>query len=378
MGGIARSKATIVLLHVAVWLILLLSPLMYFDHDSEFSIQRMLTFSVSPLMLVLVFYLNYLWLTPKFFANGKRSTHIIINIALIIVLGIALNRWMELSRSLFEPAVAGMGPPPNGIRGPGPGPEMEPHKNVLNSILFMLRDMFNMALAALIATATCLATRWQQTENARREAEQEKTVAELKNLRSQINPHFLLNTLNNIYALTAIDTARAQKAIEQLSRLLRHVLYDYDGQFTELTKETDFLNDYINLMRIRLSGNVDVKYTTEIPDGCKAMIAPLIFISLVENAFKHGVSTTEYSWIKIDIKADNQYITCEIANSNHPKSQNDRSGHGIGLRQVARRLELTYPNRYTWEKGISSDGKEYYSIIKLNYKTDLYYGNNDS
>lgn len=365
MGGLARSKATIVLLHVAVWLILLLSPMMYFDHDSEFSIQRILTFSVSPLMLIIVFYLNYCWLTPKFFAGGKRSTHIIINIALIIVLGIALNRWMELSRSLFEPAATEMGPPPNGMRGPLPAPELEPQKMVINSFLFMLRDMFNMALAALIATATCLATRWQQTENARIEAEQERTAAELNNLRSQINPHFLLNTLNNIYALTAIDSSRAQKSIEQLSRLLRHILYDYDGQFTELSKEIDFLNDYINLMRIRLSGNVDVEYNTEIPDGCKAMIAPLIFISLVENAFKHGVSTTEHSWIKVHIMADSEHITCEIANSNHPKSQSDRSGHGIGLQQVARRLELTYPNRYTWERGTSSDGKEYYSNIKL-------------
>lgn len=365
MGGIARSKATVILLHAAVWLILLLSPLMYFEHDAEFSIRRILTLSVSPLMLIFMFYINYFWLTPKFFAEGKRSTHIIINIALIIVLGIALNRWMELSRSLFEPAVAGMGPPPNGMRGPLPGPELEPQKMRINSFIFMLKDMFNMALAALIATATCLATRWQQTENARIEAEQERTAAELKNLRSQINPHFLLNTLNNIYALTAIDASRAQKAIEQLSRLLRHVLYDYDGQFTELTKEIDFINDYINLMRIRLSDNVDVEYTTEVPDGCKTMIAPLIFISLVENAFKHGVSTTEHSWVKVKIKTDSQFITCEIANSNHPKSQSDRSGHGIGLQQVARRLELAYPDKHTWERGTTPDGKEYYSNIKL-------------
>jgi LytS/YehU family sensor histidine kinase len=95
------------------------------------------------------------------------------------------------------------------------------------------------------------------------------------------------------------------------------------------------------------------------------MIAPLIFISLIENAFKHGISLTVPSFIHIDMTASDKEITCRIENSNHPKSLEDRSGHGIGLNQVERRLELAYPNHYIWEKGLSDDGKSYLSIIKI-------------
>ena len=94
-------------------------------------------------------------------------------------------------------------------------------------------------------------------------------------------------------------------------------------------------------------------------------VAPLIFISLVENAFKHGVSPTEPSFIHITILADNQQICCDIENSNHPKTSEDNSGHGIGLSQVQRRLDLAYPERYTWTKGVSENGQTYRSVITI-------------
>ena len=117
-------------------------------------------------------------------------------------------------------------------------------------------------------------------------------------------------------------------------------------------------------MKIRLSQNVDVTFVPQIgqPD---AKIAPLIFISLVENAFKHGISPTEKSFVHVNIIAICNEITFSIENSNHPKTNQDRSGHGIGLSQVQRRLDLAYPNRYTWDKGVSADGKVYTSTIRI-------------
>lgn len=355
MDAYMNSKATTYVLHGAVWIILFCTPLMYVNSDNPFNLDRFLFFGMAPALMAVVFYVNYLWLTPKYFANGRHDYHIAINIAMIFVLGIALHYWLELGQSIFD-----------GGRPDGP-PNPQHRRSQYDFIFFILKDMFNMAVAAVIATALCLAQRWQKSENARRAAEQERTKAELRNLRSQMNPHFLLNTLNNIYALTAFDQTRAQTAIEQLSRLLRHMLYENDGQ-VDLKKEVEFLNDYVNLMRIRLTSNVNVNIDVNIPNGCQATIAPMILISLVENAFKHGVSPTEQSYINITINADNDYIECEIVNSNYPKTSSDHSGHGIGLQQVARRLEITYHGKYLWEKGIRDGGKEYFSKIRIDTK----------
>ena len=146
--------------------------------------------------------------------------------------------------------------------------------------------------------------------------------------------------------------------------MLRHILYDYQQPTVPLKDEVEFLQNYVNLMRIRLPQNVDIKFQHAIRTS-QIDIAPMIFISLVENAFKHGVSPTEPSFIHINIDADEHQITCEITNSNHPKAADDHSGHGIGLQQVQRRLELAYFKHYTWEKGPSADGKEYRAHIQI-------------
>ena len=221
-----------------------------------------------------------------------------------------------------------------------------------------------LGIFAAVATAIVLAQRWEHNEKARREAEAARTDAELKTLRNQINPHFLLNTLNNIYALTAFDAPKAQEAIQELSKMLRHLLYDYEQPTVPLKDEVEFLENYINLMKIRLPESVEVDYQLSIAN-LQVPVAPMIFISLVENAFKHGVSPTEPSFIHIRIEADQQQIACDIQNTNHPKTASDHSGHGIGLKQVQRRLDLAYPGRYIWQRGTSEDQKTYCSKIIL-------------
>ena len=182
-----------------------------------------------------------------------------------------------------------------------------------------------------------------------------------------LNPHFLLNTLNNIYALIAFDTDKAQMAVQELSRLLRHVLYDNQQNFVPLAKEIDFIRNYIALMRIRLSSNVTVETRFDIRPDTPTEIAPMIFISLIENAFKHGISPTEPSYIRIYFSESADSVCCEIANSYHPKNEADKSGSGIGLEQVRKRLELTYPGRYEWQHSVSEDEKEYKSILVINH-----------
>ena len=156
-------------------------------------------------------------------------------------------------------------------------------------------------------------------------------------------------------------------AVQELSRLLRHVLYDNQQNFVPLAKEIDFIRNYIALMRIRLSSNVTVETRFDIRPDTPTEIAPMIFISLIENAFKHGISPTEPSYIRIYFSESTDSVCCEIANSYHPKNEADKSGSGIGLEQVRKRLELTYPGRYEWQHSVSEDEKEYKSILVINH-----------
>jgi LytS/YehU family sensor histidine kinase len=147
--------------------------------------------------------------------------------------------------------------------------------------------------------------------------------------------------------------------------MLRHILYDYQQTTVPLKDEVTFLENYVNLMRIRLPDAVDIKFNTMINVPDSVQIAPMLFISLIENAFKHGISPTKPSFIHIEITAQGHTLVCDIRNSNYPKTAQDRSGHGIGLQQVQRRLELAYHNHYTWEKGVSDNQKVYQSTITI-------------
>ena len=321
--------------HMALWAFLFLSPLTYW-RGTGFHFMHYLMTCMTPLFQMIVFYLNYVVLAPKLFVRGKHRYDLLINILLLTTLGTILHFWMVYVNSIYVP-------------------NSNIADDAIGTISYIARNSLNLAIFAGGATALALARRWVTTDQKLKEVEAERATAELRNLRSQINPHFLLNTLNNIYALTAFDTPKAQQAIQELSKMLRHILYDYQQPKVALSDEVEFLQNYVNLMRIRLSDSVDVKFQTFIANP-QLEVAPMVFISLVENAFKHGVSPSEPSFIHIQIESADNQIVCDIQNSNHPKTANDHSGHGIGLQQVQRRLELTYPDHYQWEHGSTDDG----------------------
>lgn len=341
------NKNTTWILHVAVWLMLFLSPLM-FVHEQTFNLAQVTAFCTFPLCMMAVFYTNYLWLVPHYYISHNERFYWTFNFVIIVVLAFFMEWWMYLLHPLF---------PNHGH--PKPEPSFVRH------IFFVARNIFNLTVVAFIATTLELSSRWHKMEDERMELEAARKEAELENLRSQINPHFLLNTLNNIYALTAFDTEKAQGAIMELSKLLRHMLYDNQQNTVKLTEELQFIGNYVNLMKLRLPNNVEVHYKVNIPNSYDIEVAPLIFISLVENAFKHGVSPTNKSLIDIAVNATEKKLTYEIINTNYPKTQQDRSGHGIGLQQVERRLKLNYPQKYRWTKGTEDNGRMYVSKIEI-------------
>ena len=340
------DKRLKIFLHIVFWAFMFLSPMQYMRGTGMTMLQYMMNCMPS-LLLMVVFYANYKWLTYRYFVEGKHRYYTIINFIMIISFAIFLHYWMDFTRDLFQPSY-----------------RLTRTPDALDDFLSFVRDIANFCIFATAATCIALAQQWYWADKALRNAEAARVAAELGNLRSQINPHFLLNTLNNIYALTAIDHTRAQSAIQQLSKMLRHMLYDNQEQLVSLTDEVQFIENYFNLMKIRLPKSVDVKLEKDI-ENPHTKVAPLLFISLVENAFKHGVSSTEPSFIHMTMTQKGNSLCVIIENSNFPKSEKDRSGHGIGLQQVQRRLDLAYYEHYEWTKGVNDDGTVYSSIIKI-------------
>ena len=339
------------LIHIIGWGIMFGFPFFFVERENgNINWMAYLRHSAVPLSFMIAFYVNYFLLVPRYLFQSQTKRYITYNILLLCVIGLMLHLWRSLT---FDPSFV---PKPHRSGGP-PG------------WLFFVRDMLSLVFTIGLSAAIRMSARWTQAEAARKEAERNRSEAELKNLKNQLNPHFLLNTLNNIYALIAFNSDKAQEAVQELSKLLRHVLYDNQQTFVPLEKELDFIRNYVALMRIRLSPQVKVSLHLATDSGNSLLIAPLLFISLIENAFKHGISPTAHSFISIAITGNaDGTVRCEILNSNHPKTEQDKSGSGIGLEQVSKRLELIYPRHYEWEKGISANGQVYSSILTIQTK----------
>ena len=340
------------MLHVLCWALLFIVPLFIHGSDESWTkvSHRYMRGLGASLSYMVVFYLNYLWIVPRYMLKKKDwKMFLFINVLLLVAGQLAVDLWHVIINNYM---------PEWNNSGPRPG------KQFSRMPRYFYGSLVNILFIAL-AVAVRMYQRWQHIEEARKEAEAARAEAELSNLRNQLNPHFLLNTLNNIYALIAFDQDKAQTAVGELSKLLRHVLYENQQDFVPLCKEADFMRNYIELMKIRVTDNVKIDANINVAPNDSTPVAPLIFISLIENAFKHGISPQGTGNIKIDLSQADGDITCEIQNTCYPKRENDKSGSGIGLEQVSRRLELMYPDRYTWEKGKTDDGKQYYSKITI-------------
>ena len=197
-------------------------------------------------------------------------------------------------------------------------------------------------------------------EQAMEELKRQNLQAEMDYLKYQINPHFIMNTLNNIHSLIDIDAAYAQDAVIELSKMMRYVLYESGHEAITLEKDIQFMENYIKLMRIRYTEDVDIRF--DYPDlPHDVTIPPLLLIVFVENAFKHGVSYNHPSFIRLKIEYADGQVTSTLTNSRHT-AQSSKHPAGIGLENVRKRLELIYgAKNYSLE--ISEEEKTY--TVKL-------------
>ncbi len=218
-------------------------------------------------------------------------------------------------------------------------------------------------LVFTVSTCMRVIQEWLSTEKKNEQIEKEKLVTELSFLKSQINPHFLFNTLNNIYSLALIKSDATAGAVLKLSSIMRYVLDETKHDWVPLEKEIEFLNHYIDLQKVRLTEKMSIKFLVsgEIEDE---QIAPLILIPFVENAFKYGVSTKEPAEIFLDLKAHDSKISFYVKNKIFKSENGNNDNTSIGLKNTKRRLELLYPEKYTLS--VSEENQHFVVNLILN------------
>lgn len=348
MPEISKNRSVQLSIHFIIWGVILFFPLIFIYSEGERNIIRYLDFTLPIIFLMIVFYTNYFLIISRYLFNKKIWQFFLANLLLIAVCIFLMDSIKEYYfAEYFAKLEIQKHLPPHGK---------------MKEILF-IRDIFSMTMTVGLATAIKMTTQWYHSQAEQKELEKLHVESELNNLKHQLNPHFLFNTLNNIYSLISINQENAQNAVHQLSNLIRYVLYESDHTKVPLNKDLSFTANYIELMSLRLPSHV--KLNTEITNADEGItIAPLLFISLVENAFKHGVSPVlpSYISIRISMVAANE-LECRVENSNFPKPEDDKSGSGIGLNNLRRRLELIYPSAF--ELRVEENEENYISALTL-------------
>ncbi|GHV51771.1 histidine kinase [Bacteroidia bacterium] len=342
------------LCQVAVWGIAFSFPfLVSWGREHPFSWFNYLHYLISISVFVCLFYVNHLYFVKRFLFNRQVRFFILFNVLLsVFLLFVAYEAMQLLPEMEFMDA--------RGMRTPGPTGQITLWR-------FIGGGASMCAFVCAISVAIKMTGSWYAAEAERKELERSRAEAELQNLKSQLNPHFLFNTLNNIYSMIAISPERAQDAVLELSRLLRYVLYESSERLITVGKDFDFARNYVELMRIRLPQHVELR--TEIQTSAPRMqVAPLLFITLIENAFKHGASASQPSFIHLSLTANEKQAECRITNSYFPKNETDKSGSGIGIANLHKRLELLYGARHTFTYGL--EGNTYHSKLILQLTID--------
>ncbi len=297
-----------------------------------------------------VFYVNYFVIIDRWAGRPGRVWRFVgwnlavIAVAVGLLYGVMMwGMWRETDMSL-------------------PHPPHPPHmRSMAMRISILLRDLVMVVLTVALSVSLKLSSRWHDIERRRRELEAVGREEELRSLKSQLNPHFLFNSLNTVYALIAFDRDRAQRAVHLLSAMLRYVL-DRDKSAVRLEEELQFIGNYVDMMAMRLGGRGRVNVSLDAGADGDRMIAPLLFVSLVENVFKHGNTGSADDIFDISIVAVDGVVRCQTVNriAAVPVS----ASSGIGLSNLNRRLHLLYGDRAKLET--AADNGLYSAFMEIN------------
>lgn len=349
------------LIIITFWVVLLLSPILLGSSEEGIVWQQIFKVWISFLPYLILFFIVHFILLPFLFFRNKRWLFSLSAIALIGLMAIGVSLQLGENR----PPMHGDRPLPNEqfSRGLPPnhlGPNSEHFLNAPAPPRQMPPYLTFIIISLLIVgfdTGLKLSVKWVQSEQKRIHAEKENVESQLAFLRNQISPHFFMNTLNNIHSLIDFDTEKAKDSIIQLSKLMRHLLYESEIEKIPLQKEISFIKNYVELMKLRFSDKVIINL--EIPELLpNKSIPPLLFTSYVENAFKHGVSYKQDSFINISFSFTEDALTFEIINSKTAKDLVEGPS-GIGIANSRKRLDLIYGANYTLK---ITDSKAEYNV----------------
>ena len=319
------------LTHIASWAVVSILPALIFITEGSQRFEEAFYRSVMSLpFLMILFYSCYFWLIDKLWFKKQYIAFILVVVALILCASYSkyeLFSYFDLHKGKHK---------------------MPPFH------AFMYFDFLSNLLPVVFAMAIRYAQRNFSLEIAQKEVKAQKLQADLTQLKYQLQPHFFFNALNNIYSLIAFDPKKAQESVHSLSKLMRHFMQNSDQKQISLAEEVDFLQQYISLMQLRLTDKTTVRvdFPKQLPP---LTIAPLLFISLVENAFKHGVSATEVTELSFSLRVEENKVIFRSENTIIPK-QESLYNSGIGIDNLKKQLRLLYPEKhqYTVEE---RDGK---------------------
>jgi hypothetical protein len=330
------DKKLIFALHAIAWIIVVIIPLYLtkvFDNGNQ---QRLYQFYVHTVSAVFIFYVGYFWLIPQFFLRDRKILYVVILSGLILasyfLTTFIIENWLfdPVQDAKFQEAMRKVFGEVGAKRPPFKAFGFYYH--ILASILI---SGFALGLG--------LMEKLKENEKKQKELEQEKLNSELAFLKNQVSPHFFFNTLNNIYSLIGIDGPTAQDSVLKLSKLMRYLLYESEQGETMMSHEIDFMNNYIDLMKLRISQKVELEI--DFPEGFSDFsVPPLLFVPFIENAFKHGISYREKSYIAIRMEIEGGQIHFFAENSLAKGTSTEEKQHsGIGLENIKKRLNLLYP-----------------------------------
>lgn len=322
---IKNNRLFAIFIHVLVWTVLFSLPYLL-SSGQAYDLEKILAHSWIPLAFyAVIFYLNYFLFINAFLFQKKAVLYFLFN-ALVIIFFIWLN--FEFRNYFIEKNP--MEVPKNGF----------PPKK-----FFIYIDSLSLIIPVVFSITLRIYERWIKTEAEKKESENTRLESELQHLKYQLQPHFFFNSLNNIYSLVDISPEKAKETIHSLGILMRYLLYEVNTEKVSLKKEIEFMERYIELMDLRTSEKTIVEAEFSIIDE-DLQVAPLLFISLIENAFKHGVSAINESRIYFSMRIEGEKIIFETKNNNFKKNSLDKSGSGIGLKNIQKRLELLYPGKH--------------------------------
>mgnify|MGYP000933936300 CR=1 FL=1 len=364
MRKVSREKTTRIILHLLVWIVILALPV-YAAKRYRMGNDFLLTYYTFAAINAIIFYINYLSLVPGLFFKKKKYKYFIAVLALVsgfyFISGFAnsqINKMItrdypeQVDRQRDERQVPRRPPLRPGIIIAVPNARLIGYTS---SSLFMI----------FLSLGLRLFEHQSKIEKIQEEAEKAKLNAELAFLKNQISPHFFFNTLNNIYSLIDRSKEDSKNAVIKLSRLMRYILNESGQENRLLSDEIDFMNNYIDLMKLRIGPKT--RLNINLPGECKDLYIPhLLFISLIENAFKYGISVQDESFINIslDCEKNNIRFSCE---NGLPETSNGIifESSGIGLENLKKRLSLLYPGRHNLRINKTRDKFEVNLFIQL-------------